>query len=71
MAHGAQLHPHALIVHARPTRRRTRTLTLTLALIHAQENLAAGLENPPVVQLGAAAVAGVAALAAVGQVLLA
>ena len=37
----------------------------------AQENLANALENPPVVQLGAAAVAGAVALAAVGQVLIA
>merc|ERR1719282_1298403 len=35
------------------------------------ENLANALEDPPVVQLGAAAVAGVGSLAAVGQVLLA
>ena len=87
MAHGAQLralivhNPRAgepsTLTHAQVSSANgggsgvTLTLTLTLTLTHAQENLAAGLENAKVVQLGAAAVAGVATLAAVGQVLLA
>ena len=48
---------------------RARPRALSIAT-RAQENLANALEDPPIVQLGAAAVAGVGALAVVGSVLL-